>query len=214
MNKEQFVAEYRNRIVELNAFFADDIDSTDEDRGLSAPNLINALEAEDGLVDVLTAFRLSGKNLADIVHAIGGSEMYEFYDISLLEDIRLLGVMILRENGIPSEGEIGADYGWLTDHLSQVQIPVAVVRRWMKERGIAEVEADRFASFWDHQEHYAVSVDIALGGIIHARHIITLQSYNCMLPGGDDTYYDYYPGDMLYYSAVMDWFLNDGPRMS
>ena len=59
-----------------------------------------------------------------------------------------------------------------------------------------------------------IGLDYALGLLIQIRQMKVHESYIRMLPGGDDTYFDYYPGDMFYMTAVMDWFLNDGPRMA
>ena len=204
MNNAQFVTEYRTKIVEMDAHFVDLIDSTDEDdEGFSAPNLAKFLDANQGMLEALTDFRMSGANLAEIVEAIGGAEMYEFSQIPLLEDIRTLRSWLIPRYGAEPIAQI-----------EDAEIEVALIRQWMKERGIDEVEVNRFAGFWVGTEYnHEVTVDQALGGIIHARQIATLQNYNHKLAGGDDTYFDYYPGEMFYSMAVMNWFLNDGPRM-
>jgi hypothetical protein len=203
LTEKEFVAEYRNRIIEFGAFFAEGIDDPREDQGFSAPNLAKFLDEHQGMLQALTEFRMSGENLADIVYDIGGAEMYTFKDLPLLEDIRSLRTHMILDHGTEP-----------IKNIENAQIAVYVVRRWMKERGIAEV--DRFDSFWDDREpgppKYFITVDHALSGIINARQIAILQDYNHMLIG-DDKYFDYDPGEMIYYSmAVMNWFLNDGPR--
>lgn len=199
MTKQEFVSQYRNQITKLDVHFKADLD--DLDQGLSVASLEQFLDSKPGMLEALTIFRMSGENLANIVEAIGGAEMYEFTEIPLLEDIRTLASRWEIEPGTEPD-------------VDQGEIKVDSVRQWMRKRGVGEVEAARFAKFWAERGNplEKVAMDFALGGIILARHIETLQGYNYMLPGGDDTYFDYYPGEMYYYSAVVDWFLSDGLR--
>jgi len=182
------------------------VDDDVEDGGVGSMCLAKFLGENENMLEALEYFSLRPGSLAKIVTEIGGAEIYRFEQMELLEDIRqlyhavvLLGLGLLEacDAMMSAESFRAVVHGRLREELEYLGLSADDLERdrpYLKENG--------------------TSADKVLGAMIHLRHATLLKHYIGRGPSGDDTYFDYYPGEMYYHMAIMEWFLGDGPRMA
>jgi len=142
------------------------------------------LDENPELISIMEIFKLGPDNLATIVTEIGGAEIYDFDSIWLFQ--------ILKEvvGCIPTWGENQPEVYDIETSVNNPGYPV-----------------------YQNGTQNMMSAEALLGMKIHEKIKESLESYIKHPPSGDDTYFDYYPGEMSYNMAVLNWYLNDGPRM-
>lgn len=149
-------------------------------------------------------FHLRPTALAKLVGAIGGAEIYNFGHMDVLTDMHCLHCLLTAREAV-------------TPPPDQPQITRTQLRTLCADLDITKRPDQIMSADWikprDNQPDVMVDADIALGTLIHLRQAQMVTELVSDPPSGDDTYFDYYPGECEYHIAVMQWFLHDGPRM-
>jgi len=193
---KEFIDGYKDELIAEGVGAEHDLEEVGE---LNPAGLRVYLESNALTLEAMRYFKLDPKNLAKIVVSIGGAERYEFNGVELLADM----VMARKHMVSASVTDPTMDSVILKDFLDDA--------RKIFEGTVALPSIEKLGTLeWMGPQ---ISVDTALGMMIQCRAMISHAGYIELLPGGDDTYFDYYPGEMDYQAAVMSWFLNDGPRM-
>jgi len=196
MNKETYIADYDAHIDK--SIHIHDLG----DNCFCNMCLYNLSVKEPTLIDALIAFDLKPENLATIIDSIGGAEYYEFNHIRLIK--WLLALYEYHAKG--------------TDLHSQ-DIPYLLVTQLLEREFLPEqIKLLPPIPQWRITNHHnndpSLSMDIALGHLIHAEHFFFLHDTLHVPPSGDDTYFDYYPGAIFYFHAITEWFINSANRLA
>jgi hypothetical protein len=185
--KEEYIKTYSQYVDSaVNECYGDGDD-------LCAGCLSDWLDEDSKRIDILNAFDLGPKSLAEIISAIGGAEFYEFDHLNFL-----LGLIHLYPymQGAGHAHEEGIDYPELKEIIKKL---------FPKEyQHIPELDSHTYQS---------ISLDRAIGYIIQAEQYLYHRDYLTWPPSGDDTYFDYYPGTLFYFGAINEWFLNSNNRL-
>ncbi len=201
MTKEEYISTYAE-IIDPIRYHAGVVDDDVEDGGVGPMCLAKFLGENENMLEALEYFSLSPENLVKIVTEIGGAEIYRFEQMELLEDIRQLYL---------APTEVAPAYVAMMSAESFRAVVHGRLREELEYLGLSADDLERDRPFLKEN---GMSADKVLGAMIHIRHAVLLKSYIGQGPSGDDTYFDYYPGEMYYYIAIMEWFLGDGPRMA
>jgi len=150
------------------------------------------------LFDALIYFELGPENLADIIGSIGGGEYYTW------DHINILKAMI--------------DF---YPHVTKEEKPYNTIIPWtIVQKSINDIfeftKAPQLnTNSLDIQNGHAyITADRAIGHAIHMEHFIFLHHQLSWVPTGDDTYFDYYPGDLDYFNSLNNWFISSDIRMT
>lgn len=173
----------------------------DDDDGFGSAALEKWFMENQLRYDALTWWQMSPKNLVDIVDAVCGAEIYEFNHLYILGDLVELYKRVENTSKEPSNQDQGLSVEWLKAYLDNSVLEQAHTSTLNNLKDMAA------------EGHQEISFDVALGILIETRIAIEAVHNVIRPPGGDDTYFDYYPGAWRYQMAVMNWFLHDGPRM-
>ena len=189
MTRTDYVLKYKEHLINMGEDYR-----TDPDDGLSHYELQDFLFHPEDRFDAFIAFSLTPEWLAKIVTDIGGAEFYNWEHLLFIRAICLLN-QYLDPHTFPYNGEIPLKTLWeimakLFTKDQMAIIPPIVT--WYGE---------------------TISIDRALGHILHAEQMIYLMDKLTCPPSGDDEYFDYYPGTLFYFSTINDWFLNSGIRI-
>ena len=186
---EKYIEEYQTKLSQDDSEFS-------AHGWLSSDSLLKYLVVTPGQLEALRFFKLSGGALAKIVFEIGGAEMYQFDHIPIDHDVLMVWNLLSEEQKLKEPFEARVDLQKLALLLEYGEF-VLPVERLVKK-------AVEFKTRFSHGGSPIVSADVALGMLIQLRAIEINARYVAHLPHGDDTYFDYYPGDMYYLNAVME----------
>jgi len=189
MTKEDFIKDYRERalIVIDDETEQDEIDDPKE-HGWSSRCLKEFMDDNPDMIKMFNFFNLKPCHMISIVLGVGGAE------ISSFDCIYLFDVMKEVVEKIPD---------W-KDFMDGTQDPAEILTN--------EIHPGLRDSKWGGT-HQLMEAEELLGQKIHIAFRDCLQSHIDWPPTGDDTYFDYYPGDMEFHMAILSWYLREGPRM-
>lgn len=146
------------------------------------------------MFDAMVAFDLDPRALVTIIYEFGGSELiYKFEDLPLFWFIY----------------DLYKEIKW--DLIE----PKEVHECYVKIHDLMAIEHSRLGSISDidYFGQDRITADRALGHLVHLWHIRVLTEWVQKPPTGDDSYFDYYPGDILGLNAIENWFLGSNNRI-